>query len=410
MKLKNLHYGWVITIVAALILATQALSLQIFGIFLIPLTEQFGWERGALSGAYSISFLLSGALGIFTGRLSDTYGPRILLTVSGLTMGAALILMSYVDSLWQVYLVWGLILGVGRGCCVVPLVSTIPRWFEEKRGIAIGITVAGIGLGGIIWPPLAQWLISLYSWPRAFFILGLITLALITPLAQLMKQSPERAGVKAYGETAAIIEEQSVALTTDLPVNQVIKAGRFWVLGLLQFCFIFSVQVLNVHIAPYAQDIGFSEVVAASFLSVIAGASAFGRLSMGFISDRTGGRLALSVCCIMAILTLIWLLFAQEAWMFYLFAVVFGLAWGGLVPVTTVVAAELFGVKYLGALIGVMLLIGSAGGALGAPLAGIIFDITESYSSAFFICIALGALAVIFSVILLRFKVERSKV
>jgi MFS family permease len=410
MKLKNLHYGWVITFVGAAILAIQALILQIFGIFLVPLTEQFGWERGALSGAYSMSFLLSGILGIFTGRLSDTYGPRILLTASGLIMGAALILMSYVDSLWQVYLVWGLLLGVGRGCCVVPLVSTVPRWFEEKRGIAVGIAVAGISLGGMIWPPLAQWLISSYDWPRAFFILGLIIFALIIPLSQLIKQSPERAGVKAYGETAAVIEEQSVALTSDLPVNQVIRDSRFWLLGLLQFCFIFSVQVINVHIAPYAQDIGFSKVVAASFLSVIAGASAFGRLSMGFISDRTGGRLALTVCLIMAILALIWFLFAREAWMFYLFAVVFGLAWGGLVPLTTVVAAELFGLKYLGALMGVMMLIGSAGGSLGAPLAGTIFDITGGYSLAFSICIALCALAIMFSVILLRYKVERSKV
>jgi MFS family permease len=409
-KLKNLHYAWVIAFAGAAILAVQALSLQIFGIFLIPMTEQFGWERGALSGAYSLSFLLSGVLGIFTGRLSDTYGPRILLTVSGLLMGAALILMSYVDSLWQVYLVWGLLLGVGRGCCVVPLVSTVPRWFEEKRGIAVGIAVAGISLGGMIWPPLAQWLISSYDWPRAFFILGLIIFALIIPLSQLIKQSPERAGVKAYGETAAVIEEQSVALTSDLPVNQVIRDSRFWLLGLLQFCFIFSVQVINVHIAPYAQDIGFSKVVAASFLSVIAGASAFGRLSMGFISDRTGGRLALTVCLIMAILALIWFLFAREAWMFYLFAVVFGLAWGGLVPLTTVVAAELFGLKYLGALMGVMMLIGSAGGSLGAPLAGTIFDITGGYSLAFSICIALCALAIMFSVILLRYKFERSKV
>jgi len=410
MKLKNLHYGWVIAFVGAAILATQALTLQVFGIFLVPLTEQFGWERGALSGAYSMSFLLSGVLGIFTGRLSDTYGPRILLTVSGLVMGAALILMSYVDSLWQVYLVWGIPLGVGRGCCMVPLVSTLPRWFEEKRGIAVGIAVAGIGLGGVIWPLLAQWLISSFSWPRAFFILGLIVFALITPLAQLIKQSPERAGVKAYGETAAVIEEQSVALTSDLPVNQVIKASRFWMLGLVHFCFIFAVQVINIHIAPYAQDIGFSDAVAASFLSVIAGASAFGRFSMGFISDKTGGRLALSVCLIIAILALICLLFAQEAWMFYLFAVVFGLACGGLVPLTTVVIAELFGLKYLGAIIGVMLLIGSAGGSLGAPLAGTIFDITGGYSVAFSLCIALCALAIIFSVILLRYKVERSKV
>jgi MFS family permease len=410
MELKHLHYGWVITFVGAAILATQALSLQVFGVFLIPLTEQFGWERGALSGAYSMAFLLSGVLGIFAGRLSDAYGPRILLTVSGLIMGTALLLMSCVDSLWQVYLVYGLLLGVGRGCCIIPIISTVPRWFEEKRGIAVGITVAGIGLGGVIWPPLAQWLISSYGWPRAFFISGLITFVLIIPLAQLIKQSPERMGVKAYGETADVIAEQSVALTHSLPISQAIRVSRFWTLGLLHLCFLFSVQVVNVHIVPYAQDIGFSEVVAASILSVLVGASAFGRLFMGFISDRIGGRWALSFSLIMGILALIWLLFTQEAWTFYLFAALFGLAWGGMVPLTTVVTAELFGLKYLGTLMGSMLLIGSAGGSLGAPLAGVIFDITGGYSLAFSICIILCAVAIIFSVILLRYKVEGSKV
>ena len=408
--MRQLHYGWVIAFVGAAILATQALTLQVFGVFLIPLTEQFGWERGVLSGAYSMTFLLGGVLGIFAGRLSDSYGPRILLTVSGLIMGTALLLMSYVTSLWQVYLIWGLLLGVGRGCCLVPILSTVPRWFEEKRGIAVGITVAGIGLGGVIWPPLAQWLISSYGWARAFFILGLITFGLIVPLAQLIKQSPERTGVKAYGETADVIEEQPVAVTPSLSLSQAIRTSRFWLLGLLHLCFLFSVQVANVHIVPYAQDIGFSEVVAASILSVLVGASTFGRLSMGFISDKIGGRWALSACLVMAILALTWLLFAQGAWLFYLFAAIFGLAWGGVVPLTTVVTAELFGLKHLGALIGSMLLIGSAGGSLGAPLAGVVFDITGGYSWAFLTCIILCAIAIIFSVILLRYKVEGSKI
>lgn len=362
-----------------------------------------------MSGAYSLSFILSGVLGIFAGRLSDNYGPRILLTVSGLMMGIALILMSYVSALWQVYLIWGIVLGVGRGCCVVPVVSTIPRWFEEKRGIAIGISVAGAALGGIIWPPLAQWLISLCDWPRAFLILGLTTFALMLPLAQMIKQSPERVGLKAYGETAEVIEEEDMVSANDLPLSQATKAGRFWMLGLLQFCFIFSVQVLNVHIAPYAQDIGFSEVIAASFMSFIAGASAFGRLSIGFFSDRVGGRPVLTICLIISIVSLTLLLFAREAWMFYTFAVLFGLAWGGLVPLMTIVTAELFGLRYLGALLGVQLLIGSAGGSLGAPLAGTIFDITGGYDQAFSICLALSVVAVIFSVILLRYRVERRK-
>lgn len=314
--------------------------------------------------------------------------------------------MSYISSLWQVYLIWGLLIGVGRGCSLIPVISAVSRWFKEKRGIATGITVAGIGLGGIIWPPLAQGLISSYDWHRAFTILGLIAFVPIISLAQFMKQSPERTGVKAYGETGTVIDEQSLAATSGLSISQAIKAGRFWVFGAVHFCFMFCVQVLIVHIAPYAMDIGFSEVVAAGILSALAGSSTFGRLAMGFVSDRMGSRLAMILCFGLGTLGLIWILLAQEIWMFYIFAVLFGLAWGGTVPLASLVTAELFGLKSLGAILGGVILCGAVGGSLGSPLAGTIFDIAESYTLAFSICIALCTLAIIFSVILLRYRVK----
>jgi MFS family permease len=147
-------------------------------------------------------------------------------------------------------------------------------------------------------------------------------------------------------------------------------------------------------------------MVAASIASVIAVSTIIGNLSIGFISDKIGGRLAFSACLVLAALALIWLLFAREIWGFYLFAVVFGLAVGGTNPLATMITAELFGLKYLGIVLGTVMLIGTVGGALGAPLAGVIFDVTESYSLAFSICIALCVLAVILSVILLRYRVE----
>lgn len=408
--MRHLHYSWVIVFISTSVLVAHSITTHVFGVFLVPLTMEFGWERGALSGSYSVSFLLSGFLGIIAGRFSDKYGPRILLTVAGLLMGIGVLLMSYINSLWQVYLVWGLVVGVGWGCCLIPVISTVPRWFEEKRGLATGIVVAGIGLGGIIWPLLAQWFISAYGWQRAFFILGLIIFAIIIPLAQFMKHSPERTGIKAYGEAGTVIDEQFSALTGGFPFNQVIRTSRFWMLGLLHFCFLFSVHVLVVHIVPYAVHIGFSAAIAASILSVMAGSSVFGRLAIGFVSDKIGGRLSLSACLIIATLALIWLLLAEELWMLYIFAVVFGLAWGGIVPLGTVVTIELFGLKSLGVIFGSILLFGTMGVGVGTPLAGTIFDITEGYSLAFLICIALCALAIIFSVILIRYKVKGSKV
>lgn len=204
MKLKHLHYGWVMVIIAACTLASYALMPYTFGVFLRPLTVEFSWERGALSGAYSMYMLAAGILGIFTGRLSDKYGPRILVTISGLLAGIGLLLMSQINSLWQVYLIWGLFMGIGGSCVVVPVLSTIPRWFTKKRGIAMGITAAGFGLGAVISPLLAQWLISTYDWRQAFIILGLVTFIIIIPLAQFMKHSPQRIGLKPYGENETI--------------------------------------------------------------------------------------------------------------------------------------------------------------------------------------------------------------
>jgi len=410
MKLKHLHYGWVVAFIGASILAAFALVNHTFGIFLRPLTMEFGWDRGALSGAVSMALVLTGFLSILSGRLSDKYGPRILVTLSGLIAGIGFLLMSQINSLWEVYLIWGLFIGVGGSCCIIPVTATIPRWFEKKRGVAIGITVAGVGLGGIISPPLAQWLISSYGWQQAYIILGLIIIIIIIPLAQFMKHSPQRIGLKPYGESEAIQDKQSLASTRGLSFKQAIKTGRFWGFGLISFCFFSCLQVIIVHIVPYAVDIGISAIVAASILSIIAGSSFMGRLSMGFISDRVGGRLVLSTCLTLATLALIWLLFAKEIWAFYLFAVVFGFAWGGMVPLQTIITAELFGLKFLGAILGGVFLLGTGGGALGAPLAGTIFDITGGYSLALLICVILGTLAIIFSLILLRYKIGEGDV
>ena len=405
MKLKHLHYGWVMVIIAIFVLAAYATAVYTFGIFLIPLTTEFNWDRGALSGAYSLKFLLGGLLAILTGRISDRYGPRPLVTTAALTAGMGFLLMSQVTSLWQVYVNWGLFFGVTASCCFVPLTSTIPRWFAKKRGIAIGITVAGFGLGSMIWPPLAQWLISSYGWRQAFKILGLITFIIIFPLAQFMKHSPQRIGLRPYGESGSVEDKQSLASTAEgFSFIQAIKTGRFWFFGSIMFCFFFCLQVIMVHIAPYAVDIGISAIVAASILSMVPATSVIGRFSMGFICDKVGLRRPLVACLVTATLALIWLLFAKEIWMFYVFAAIFGVAYGGIISLQPLVPAELFGLSSLGIVFGSLMFISLIGGALGAPLAGSIFDVTGGYTLAFLICVIVGVLAVILSLILLKAK------
>jgi len=404
MKLKHLHYGWVMVVMAVFSLIAYAAIVFTFGIFLRPLTMEFNWDRGALSGALSMFSLISGFLGIFSGRLSDKYGPRPLATIGGLLIGIGFLLISQVGSLWQVYLIWGVLFGVGGGCCLVPITSTIPRWFAKRGGVAVGITITGIGLGGMISPTLAQWLISSYGWRQACIILGLITSIIIIPLAQFMKHSPQRVGLKPYGEVGTIEDKQPSASAAGLSFNQAIKTSQFWLLGLILFCFLLCQQIIMAHIAPYAVDIGISAIVAASILSIIAGSSIIGRLSIGFICDRIGARSALAACVAALALALIWLLFAKEVWMFYVFAVIFGIAYGGKASLVTLVPAELFSLRSLGMILATLIFCGATGGALGPPLAGVIFDVTGGYSLALLICVIIGALAIILSLILLKAK------
>ena len=403
--MKHVHYGWVIVVISIGILVTQGLAFYSFGVFLKPITEDLVWDRGALSAALSITILVSGGLGIVAGRLSDKYGPRALVTIGGVLTGIAFLLTYLISSLWHVYLIWGIFMGIGASCCLIPIMSIIPRWFIKRRGIAVGITMAGFGLGGIVSPLLAQWLISAYGWRLSFIILGLIALIIIIPLAQFMKHSPQRAGLKPYGEIGSVEDKQSQSSAMEgLSFSQAIRTSRFWIFGLLQAGSFFCLGTIMVHIVPHAADIGIPEIIAASILSIAAGISIIGRLCIGFISDRIGGRLALTACLVQITLALIWLLFAKEIWMFYVFAVVFGLAYGGIIVLITVVTAELFGLESLGVILGGLTLLGTIGEAAGAPSSGSIFDITGSYWWAFLICIVVCTLAVIFSLVLLRYK------
>ncbi|MFC1954598.1 MFS transporter [Chloroflexota bacterium] len=403
--MKKIYYGWIMVIIAFFVLAMNALAVFGFGVFLKPLTEQFGWERGALSGAFSLGALLTGVLSLVTGRLADRYGPRIFVTLAGLLLGAGFMLMSQVTSLWQVFLIWGFIIGSGIGCAATPTISSIPRWFTARRGITLAITVAGFNFGAVFGPLLIQWIISTRGWQTAFIVMGFFPLLVTIPLAQFMKRDPQQLNLKPYGEED--LEEKTLPVSPasiSLTFAQAIRTWRFWVFGSLQFSFGFCIQIIIVHITSHASDMGLPVIIAASILSIAAGSRIIGNLTTGFLSDRVGGKQALSACFVVLTISLIWLIFTTNTGGFFIFAVLFGITSGGIIPLLTLVPADLFGVKNLGIISGTFLLLGTSGGALGAPLAGYIFDISGNYRVAFVVSVIIGLLAIILSLVLLRYK------
>lgn len=400
---RRLHYGWVMVIISAVILAVLAARFYTFGVFLLPLSEEFEWSRGAISLAASAASVVGGGLSIFIARLSDRHGPRALVTIAGVCHAAGFLLASRVTELWHFYLIWGIVMGIGNACAYLPLMSTIARWFAAKRTTAIGITIAGFATGAIVWPPATQWMIDTIKWRQAFVVLGVISGVGMIPLAQFLRTSPQRMGLKPYGDgqPGAIHALES---SGGLSLGQAVRTARFWLWGPIIFCFFTALNVLYVHIVAHARDIGIPPIIAASTLSLIAGSSIIARLSIGPISDRFGTRKALAGALVLAVIALTLLVTSPGRWSFYAFAVIFGLGYGSVVPLETAVPAGLFGLRSLGAIMAGAGLFPMVGGAFGPPIAGAIFDATGEYQPAFIITLGLAALALLLSIALLRLK------
>ena len=393
-KKPRFFYGYVIVAVTFIIMIVLWGVFYSFGIFFESLVTEFGWTRAEISGAVSLSFLIIGFLGIVTGRLTDRFGPRVVMTICALISGTGYLLMSWIDALWQLYLIYGVIVAVGLGGGFVPMVSTVARWFVKRRGLMMGIVLSGVGIGTVVMPPLVTHLIATYGWRTTYIIIGVITLVVLVVAAQFLKRDPGQVGQLAYGENE-LVEKELDLQSSGFSLQKAMHTRQFWLLGAILFCFGFWQQTIMVHIVPHAIDIGISAVSAASILSVTGGISIASRVIMGSVADRTGSKRAIMIIFILMAAALFWLPVAKELWMLYLFAVVFGFSYGGESSVRPLIVAELFGLKAYGAIHGVVFIGFTIGGAIGTVVAGRIFDITDSYQLAFLALAALGVVGII---------------
>jgi MFS family permease len=222
-----------------------------------------------------------------------------------------------------------------------------------------------------------------------------------------MKRSPQQIGIKPYGEDETEVDTQPSGLFVEgASFRQATRTLRFWLFALILAGFFFCFGTILVHIVPHATDKGIPAIVAASIVSIAAGISLISRLGIGYIADKVGGTRALLACITLVTLALVWLLFATETWMFYVFATIFGLSYGGLITLLSVVTAELFGLTSFGIILGGLTFIGTIGEAIGPPVSGIIFDMNKSYQQAFLICVVVCAIAFILSLMLLKIRAK----
>lgn len=404
MTRRGFYYGYITVLIAFIIEMLSWGTLYTYGVFFKPMLAEFGWSRAVTSGAYSLCIIITGIVAVVVGRLCDRFGPRSIFTGCGLLLGAGYFLMSQINAVWQLYLIYGLVVGIATGAVYSPLLSTISRWFVKRRGLMTGIAVSGIGFGTLFLPPLVNWLIGIYGWRQSYILMAIVVAIVVTLAAQFLKRDPSQMGLRAYGEDE--VGENGSAQLSGFSTRQAMHTGQFWIVCLMFCCFGFCLQIVLVHIVSHATDIGISSASAATILSTIGGVSIAGRVAIGTTSDKIGNKLATIVCFVLLVTAIIWLLIAKELWMLYLFALIFGFAYGGLISLTSLITADLFGLASMGIILGLVTFTYAVGECIGPTVAGKIFDMTGNYQAAFIASAALGFSAIILASILNRSRLS----
>ena len=372
-KIKDIYYGWFIvlaTFVALLVLSIRNYS---FGVFIDPLTRDFGWDRAPLTLVFSISLIISSLFGIVSGRLSDKYGVRKLMAIGTILLSAGFLLSSQIQHLHHLYFSFFLI-GIGGSAIYIPATTTVTRWFDEKRGLAIGISVAAIAIGMAGFPPLLERSINAFDWRSTFILIGILTLSALSFSTALMRRSPPDSE-----DEKVRIDEESYTL------KEALKTHYFWIIYFMFLMAQFSALTITVHIVPYSTDIGLSSFYAAATLTAVGLANILGRVLGGWTSDKLGVIKGVSIFFVFQSIAIFSLPLFSGLIAIYSVAILFGLSYGGWVMIYPVITSRLFGTKHSGAILGALGTVAGIGGAVGPYVAGFIYDVTGLYDLAFLI-------------------------
>lgn len=385
-------YGWVIVCAGLWVTLVLFGLTNAFSVFFKPLSVEFGWDRGVTSLAYSISWLSFGVLSIGAGRLVDRYGPRaVMLGGLGIFVVGTL-LLSQIRSLWQLYVIFGVVLSIGRAANLIPLITTVLGWFNTRRGLALALAQSQ-GVGTVLMVPLAAWLIAQYGWRFSYTVLGVFILVTAAPLLLLIRQAPggaPGAGARVPSrpsEPAQSLEPQ------DWTLRQALRSHTFWVANAIVFCCCTCHSVLLLHLINFFTDQGMPASHAATIFAVISGSAMVGKLCNGALADRIGGRLAITLFLGLQTAMVPWFYGTWPVWGYWLIGILFGLGMGGPMPTYALLFREFFGQRAIGAILGVFTAMYSTGMAVGGYMGGVLHDYSDNYLAAFGLSICAGLLA-----------------
>lgn len=402
---RRWFYGWLVILAAAFTMFGASGARFSFGIFIKPLQEEFGWERAALAGAASLNLLLSGLLRPLAGYLADRYGPK-LICLSGVAIaGVTLAGMPFVRELWQMYLLYtlfGLSLAATSPATIAGLAT---RWFVRQRGLALAIVSCGTAAGELLIVPLSMFILLLTDWRTTYWALAVLLVLIILPVGFLLiRNDPAPLGLHPDGDSVAVAARAAAkrAAQRNLSLGEALRTLTFWQLGFGFFACGFTMSFANTHMAAWAMDMGFSELVAAGAVGLIGGFSIGGALVLGWLSDRVTRKNLLALVYFLRFVAYAVLLQVgtHDELLLLLGAAVLGFSWTATVPLTTAIVADHYGHRYVASIVSTMFAIMPMATALGAWLGGYIHDQQHSYVLSMVLSAVAGLLAaaVVFAV------------
>ena len=366
---RSVSYGWVVVAASAAIICIGIGALFSLGVFLVPIERTMGWSRGEISTVALLNWVAMGVGSFFWGTLSDRIGGRGVALAGGFLLGLGLVLSSQVHALWQFYVTFGVLVGFSVGAFYAPLTSTATKWFTARRGLAVALVSSGIGLGILLISPLARALTSAWDWRIAMLVLGDIAWVVIIPTALLIRDDADAPGPSGVADRGP-----------EYSRGQVLKAPQFWAIALTHFACCAAHSGPIFHMVTHATDQGVPAMVAATVLGVSGLSSIGGRIGGGLIADRFGVKRTLIAGLVLQAAIIAAYLLAREAWSFYALAMVFGAAYGGVMPLYALVTREYFGEKVMGTAYGAVFLISSIGMGIGSLAGGVIYDRLGAYA------------------------------
>jgi len=366
--------GWVVVGACSLVMFGVWNSHAGFGVFLPVLADEFGWSRGAISIAPSLNLIVGGLIAFAIGAASDRYGPRLILTVSALFVGALFALASRIDALWHLYLVLGVLLGIAMSSVYLVPTTTVSRWFVHRRGLALGILLAGLNLAFVTGPRLSAYLIERVGWRTTYLVLGALVWILAIPGSMLTRFPPNGSGADASDPSSA---------SAGSSLGEALADRRLWLLVTAWMLLGFNQMMMSIHLVSYVKDQGATLERASLALTILGTGTIAGRLLCGVAADRLGTKPTFWVCLTVQIATLLSIVAAPSLSALDVLLFGFGLSAAGSDTTLVKGAVETFGVRSIGGVMGVLSLGWRCGAALGPTAAGFIYDAMGTYVLAF---------------------------